>query len=524
MIGVSSSPAHAASIVDDRPPLDRTVLGVLVAAKLAIHTASLFRYGFFRDELYFLDCGRHLDWGYSDHAPLIAVYSKIALLLGGSLPALRVLPMLAGAAVVVLTVLIARELGGGRYAQAVAGMGVVIAPVFLIFSSVLSMNIFEPLFWMGCILLLIRIVRTGNSRLWLWIGVLAGLGLENKHSMLFFGTSLAAGVVLTPLRRELGRRWIWLGGGIALLLFLPNVLWQAANDFPTLETLSNVRETGKNVVLAPVDFLLQQMQLIHPAAVLIWVPGLASLLIGRQARYRVLGLIYLILLAIMMGLHAKNYYLAPVYPMLLAAGGVAIEGAFDRWRVISGALWPKAATMILLAAAGIALAPLFTPLLPPTDYVRYQEALGFAPPKTEVEHVGPLPQFLGDQFGWPELVGQIAEIYHSLPEEERARTGIYASNYGEAGAINHLGPALGLPPAVCAHQTHYLWGPPEFDGDQLIWLQWDREDIERVCESVEQVGEHHHPWGMAEENRPIYLCRGLREPLSEMWPGLKHWN
>jgi hypothetical protein len=524
MIGVSSSPAHAASIVDDRPPLDRTVLGVLVAAKLAIHTASLFRYGFFRDELYFLDCGRHLDWGYSDHAPLIAVYSKIALLLGGSLPALRILPMLAGAAVVVLTVLTARELGGGRFAQAVAGLSVVIAPVFLISSGVLSMNVFEPLFWMGCVLLLIRIVRTGDSRLWLWIGVLAGLGLENKHSMLFFGAALAAGVVLTPLRRELGRRWIWLGGGIALLLFLPNLLWQAANDFPTLETLSNVRETGKNVVLSPGGFLVEQILMLHPLTALIWIPGLVSLLAGRLSRFRALGVIYPVLLVVMMGLHAKNYYLAPIYPMLFAAGGATIEGAFSRWRVNADPTWPRAALLTVLALAGLVLLPIFTSFLSPDGLIRYQAMLGIELPKTEVEHVGPLPQIFGDQFGWPELVGQIAEIYQSLPEEERARTGVYASNYGEAGAISHLGPALGIPPAVCAHQSYYLWGPPEFDGDQLIWLQWDREDIESLCESVEQVGEHHHPWGMAEENRPIYLCRGLRESISEMWPRLKHWN
>ena len=173
---------------------------------------------------------------------------------------------------------------------------------------------------------------------------------------------------------------------------------------------------------------------------------------------------------------------------------------------------------------GALTAPMALPWLPPEDHVAYTERLGLAPPRTEVNHVGPLPQIFGDQFGWEELVAQIASIYHSLPEEERARTGIFASNYGEAGAINMFGPAHGLPPAICAHQNHYFWGHGNFSGDTLIWLQWDRESLERIFSSVEQAGEHFHPWGMAEENRPIYLCRGLRVPLPQLWARLKHWN
>ncbi|MFQ5740684.1 MAG: hypothetical protein ACE5JX_16895, partial [Acidobacteriota bacterium] len=147
-----------------------------------------------------------------------------------------------------------------------------------------------------------------------------------------------------------------------------------------------------------------------------------------------------------------------------------------------------------------------------------------APPKTEVHHSGPLEQRLGDQFGWEELVAEVARIYWSLPPEERTRTAIFASNYGEAGAINLFGPAYGLPQAICAHQTHYFWGPRRFDGDTLIWLQWDPESLQKFCRSVEQAGEHFHPWGMEEENRPIFICRGLREPLPQMWSRLKHWN
>lgn len=513
--------AHSRAIL---PPLDRTMLAALVAAKVIVHIPGLFRYGYFRDELYFLDLGRHLDWGYVDCAPLVGEYAKIALLLGGSLPALRALPMLAGAALVALTMLLAREVGGRGFAQALAGLCVLIVPMYLAIDGLMSMNAFEPLFWMGCAWLLTRIIRTGDSRLWLWFGVLAGLGLLNKHSTLFFGVAVVVGLLLSPQRRELGRRWIWLGAAVALLLFLPNIVWQVVHGFPTLEDLANVREMGKNVALSPVDFIAQQILVVHPVIFPIWLIGLVSLLGGRLRRFRVLGLTYLALLVVMIVLKAKNYYLVPIYPMLLAAGGVSVEGRLDSWVTSRRRRWAHAMILAGIAVAGAVLSPIFLPILPPDRLVAYQSALGLDLPKTEVAHVGPLPQYFGDQFGWPELVQEVAEIYWSLPPQERERTGIFASNYGEAGALNQFGPALGLPSPICAHQNHWLWGPPDFDGDALIWLQWRREDLESICGSVEQVGEHHHPWGMAEENRPIFLCRDPISSVADSWPELKHWN
>jgi hypothetical protein len=497
---------------------------MLVAAKLIVHLPLLARYGYFRDELYFLDCGRHLGWGYVDCAPLVGVYAKIGLLLGGSLPAIRILPMLAGAGLVALTILLARQLGGGPFAQALGGVCALVAPIYLGTAGYLSMNAFESLFWMGCVYVLIRVIQTGDSHLWLWFGVLVGLGLENKHSTVFFGFAVVIALLLTPLRKELATRWIWLGAAVALMLFLPNLLWQAVNGFPTYELLSNVREVGKNVVLSPIDFVGQQVLLVHPATSPIWVAGLVSLLIGRLSRYRLLGWTFLVFFAVMMVLNAKNYYLAPIYPMLMAAGAVTVERWLAQWRVTRDRLWPRAAVLVSLVVLGAVTAPMAIPILSPESFLAYQEWLGFGPPKTEVAHVGPLPQFFGDRFGWPELVAEVADIYWSLTPEERARAGIYASNYGEAGAINLFGPEHGLPPAICAHQNHFFWGPPDFDGDTLIWLQWRREWLEELCGSVEQAGEHFHRWGMAEENRPIYICRDPVVSLAEMWPELKNWN
>src|SRR5947209_11126929 len=242
--------------------IPRVATGALIAlcaAKLLLHLfTSVRHYGYFRDELYYLDMARHLDWGYVDCAPLIALYAKLALLMGGSLAALRLLPAMAGTALVALSILIAREFGGGRFAQFFAGLAVLLAPGILMMDSLLTMNAFEPLFWMGCVLVVARILRTGESRLWLWFGVLAGLGLENKHSTVFFGFAVVAGLLLTRHRREFLKPWIWIAGALALALFLPNLIWQVRHHFPTLEDLQNVRREGKNVALGPAAFTLQQ--------------------------------------------------------------------------------------------------------------------------------------------------------------------------------------------------------------------------------------------------------------------------
>jgi len=392
-------------------PLHIGLVLALGGTKLLLHLVTIARYGYFRDELYFLDCARHLDWGYVDHAPLVGVYAKLALLLGGSLPAVRLLPALAGAALVVLTMLIARQLGGGLFAQALAGLCIIAAPIYLAMDSLLSMNAFEPLFWMGCAYVLVRIVRTGDSRLWLWFGALAGVGLMNKHSTLLFGFAMAVGLLASPQRRELLKPWIWVAGGVALVIFLPNLVWQAQHGFPTLEDLENVRRTGKNVALGPVEFVVQQILILHPFLLPVWLAGLVSLVAGRGRRMRVLGYAYIVLLATMILLKAKNYYLAPIYPMLFAAGGVAVEGALARRVWSAGRLWPRAAALAWVVLAGAVVTPAVLPVLSPEDLVDYQQRLGVAPPKTEVEHVGPLEQRLGDQFGWEELVADVARIY-----------------------------------------------------------------------------------------------------------------
>jgi len=482
------------------------------------------RYGYFRDELYFLDCGRRLAWGYVDMAPMIALIARLALALGGSLHVLRTIAGVAGAGIVVLTMLIAWRLGGGRFAQGLAGLCAAVAPMYLATGSLMTMNVFEICCWTGAVYLLIRIVQTGNSRLWLWFGVVAGLGLMNKHSTLFFGFAVLAGLILTAQRKELMKPWLWIGGAIALLIFMPNLAWQVQHHFPTLEDLHNVAASGKNVVLSPGAFIVQQIMVFHPVISPVWVIGLWFFLAGRGTKFRLLGWIYLILLVIFIALHGKDYYLAPAYPMLFAGGAIAIEDWLSRGRITAGKLWPKAVIVALVFSAGAEVAPAVTPMLSPGDQVAYRLKMHIVSKKAEVHHDGPLPQMFGDQFGWPELVAEVAGIYNSLPPEVRKNTAILAGNYGEAGAIDQFGPSYGLPTALSGHQNHYYWGTMGFTGDNLITIQYGPRYLGRVCGSVEKAGEHYHPWGMAEENDAIYFCRGLKKPLAEIWEDQKLWN
>lgn len=511
----------APTLSDSLPPFARRTALALAAATLALHAAAATGYGYFRDELYFLDCARHPMWGYVDDAPGIAWLAKVALGLGGSLPAVRILPALAGAGTVLLTCLLARELGGRRFAQAFAGICVMASPVFLMEHGLLCVGAFEPLFWIGCLLLVLRLGRGGDPRLWLAFGAVAGLGVELKYTMGLVLLCLAVALALSPLRRAGRQSLFWAGVAVCVALLLPTLLWQVGHHWPLLTDLGNIRRLHKNVELPAPAFLFQQVMLIHPLLAPVWIAGLIRFLRRRQER--ILGLWYLLLLGSLMALKAKDYYLAAAYPVLFAGGAAALEEALESWAT-RGRRWPGA---LLTGLAGLLFlldASAFTPLLPPGRLQAWQARLGIRERKAEAAFDGPLMQPFSDQFGWPELAEETARIFQALPAPERARTGIFANNYGEAGAIDQFGPALGLPTCICAHQACSFWGPPAVPPETFICLGLGRKALEGAFTSVTEAAQHRHPWGMGYENRPIYVCRGLKRPLGELWPEITHWD
>ena len=496
------------------------VAGIAVC-KLLVNLYAGRHYGYFVDELYYLACSRHLSWGYVDQPPLIALITWIARsLLGESLPAIRFLPAVAGAAEIALTAALARELGGKRFAQGLAALAALVAPGILAGNNLLSMNAFEPLFWTGCAWLLIRITKTGNTKLWIWFGVLAGIGLENKYSMSIFGAGLVLGLLLTPQRRALASPWLWAGGAIAFLLFLPNLLWNIQHHFPFLELQANIRRSGRDVPLGPIAFFGQEILTMHPLNLPIWAAGLWFYFSKAGKPFRALGWAWVFTAAVIVAMSPRVYYLYPAFPVLFAGGGVFWETRFAARRPL---LQRLAYPVVMLVTGGI-LAPLAIPLLPPETYIRYTQALQMAPPAIETHRLGPLPQIFADQFGWEEMTAAVARVYNGLPPDVRAKTAIFGQNYGQAGAIDLFGPKYGLPPAISGHQSYFLWGPHGYTGESMIVMEGRQDDLERRFASVQKVARAEHPYSMPYEHFDIYYCRGLKQPLAEIWPQVKNWR
>jgi hypothetical protein len=439
-------------------------------------------------------------------------------LLGDSLHALRLLPALAAASKVLLTGLLAIEFGADASGIALACLCVLAAPVYFVIDNQFAANTFEPLFWMGIAYLLIRAIKYERPRLLIWIGLLAGLGLENKLSMLSFCAAIFVGVFLTPSRTLLRNRSTALAILIATMCALPTLFWQYHRDWPTLQMLDNVRRMHKDEEVSALVFMWRQLMMLVPASALVWMPGLYFLL--RNARLRAFGFAYLALLAIMVMLSAKDYYLAPIYPLLFAAGGAFWSEIFGHNRV----RWTRYAIPILIISGALLSAPLALPILSPENLVRYENSIGVHSPRNQTGQEGPLPEHFGDEFGWREMTAAVARVYDSLPSGERGKAAIFTKNYGEAGAIDFFGPPLGLPNAISGHQNYWLWGPRDYTGEVMIALQFSREELLKMgCASVEDGPIVENPYSMAEEHFRIEVCRGLNPPLPSQWPALKRW-
>ncbi len=516
--------SSAQAVEVERSSFTRSVLfpAYCIAALIfLLHMATANAYGYFRDELYFIACSDHLAAGYVDFAPLAAWILKAnRVLFGDSLYALRWLPGLAHAATVVLTGIIARELGGKRFAVTLSAIGVSFAPVILCNATRYSMNPFEPLFWMSAVYLLLRVINGGDPRLLLGLGIACGIGIENKHSTLFFIAALLLALALTPQRRLSANKWFWAAVAITLLLVLPNLIWQVQHGYPTYVDLHNVKVTHKNVELPPLPFTLQQVMMLNPLYGLLWMPGVAYLFFRRNGRkYLVLGLTFAFFFLELMLMKGKDYYVAPIYPMLFAAGGVLWETVTE---FRHGWIRPVLASFALIA--GAIVVPITVPVLSPPKATAYARAFAGGNQKTEVGMDAQWPQYFADEFGWPELVEKTAQLYHSLPPEEQAKTAILGGSYGDAGAIDFFGAKYGLPKSISAHQNYWYWGPRNYTGESVILLHWRRSSAEKHCSSFVEGPTLNNPWSMGEERYTIWLCKGMRPPLQEFWTDLKNWN
>jgi hypothetical protein len=505
------------------------IVFAIALAKLLFHIYFNNRYGYFRDEFDYLSCGDHLAWGYVDQPPLIPFLIHICrALLGDSLRSIRFIPALASSLLVIQTAILAREFGGHRFALMLSAVTILIAPQYLSNGSLLGTNCLEPNLWMGCAYFAVLATKRTAPRYWLWFGVIAGIGLEEKYSIAVFGLGVVVGLLLTEHRRVFLNKWIWLGGLAAFLIFLPNLLWNLHYHWPFVELMRNIKAEGRDVVLPAGQYFFQQTLLVHPLTAPIWITGLLSFFFSSRLKpYRFLGWSYLVCYGVFFALHGKNYYLAPIYPMLLAVGAVVIESATTHLETAHPqASWLKPAVVVLLLASGAHLAPVVIPILSPDGFLAYTKYLPFKLPVMEHSHArATLPQWYSDQFGWDEIVAETAQAWNRVPAEERKDCGIFAQDYGQAGAIDFLGRRYGLPPPLSGHQTWFLWGPRGYSGNCMIVLDDKKEVLEKLWQHVEYIGTSaDNPYAL-EKQIDVFLCKGAKfGTLAELWPKVKRWR
>ena len=499
----------------------------MAAATFVLHMIFNGRYGYFRDEFDYIICGNHPAWGYVDQPPLVPILTRIfRAIFGDSLRSIRLMPALSASALILLTGIITCELGGRRFAVALSALTILIAPIYLSGGSLLTSNCcLEVLLWMGCVYFAILAAKHDQPRNWLWFGVVAGFGLQEKYSIAVLGFAIVVGLLLTGQRRFLLSKWLWLGGMAAFFIFLPNLLWNVAYHWPFVQLMRNIKAEGRDVVLSPWQYFSQQILLLDPVSVAIWITGVIAFLAARRFQpYRFLGWAYLVGFAVFVVLKGKNYYLAPIYPVYLAAGCIVIDDAINRLR--QGWRWLKPVMVALLLAGGAIFAPLAMPILPIDQFIPYMNWLPIKVPRNEHSHMrAALPQHYADQFGWDEIVQETVVAWNQIPSEERKDCGIFAQDYGQAGAIDFLGPRYGLPQSLSGHQTWWLWGPRGYSGNCLIVLDDSRERLEELFEHVEFVGtSRDNPYAL-ERGLPVFICHGAKfGSLAQVWPKLKKWR
>ncbi len=473
--------------------------GVWVSATgaVALLLAVSGRYGFHRDELYFIVAGRRLDWGFVDQPPLTPLLARVSeLVLGLSPTALRILPAMAVGLVSVVTAVMARRFGAGRGGQVFAAFTSGFTGVLLGVGHLLSTAAFDYALWTLGLCFFVMILDGADPRGWLALGATIGVGMQNKYTIGFFAVALLVGLLATERRSLLASPFAWLGVALAVVIALPNLIWQVANDWPQLEMATALRARGDG----PLAFVLQQPLLASPPIAIPAVAGLWWLVRSEAARrWRPIPVAYALLFLSFLLTGGKAYYLAPMFSVLLAAGGVWFHYLTVGWRRSMKAV-------VALGAVGSVLVAL--PVLP-------IERAGMFDATGEV----------GETVGWPLLIEDIEAVYTSIPPGQREKTIVFTGSYGEAGAVDVLGPDAGLPGAASGHNNYWIWGPPPEHGP-IIAIGDVTAVLSAICPDIEEVAVLGNPYGVENEvvGKTLLLCLEPSGQLADIWDETRHFN
>jgi hypothetical protein len=508
----------------------------IVLGTFLLHLVTLSRYGYFRDELYFIACARHLAWGYIDQPPLVAFAAWLAMPFGFGLIALRILPAIAAALAALVAVQIARDLGGGRFAQLLAGISVALLPAYMLLGNILTTTSFEALSWTLVVWLCIRLVipsvgaqhrSRGAATTWIALALTVAFGLYGKYSMALLVAALFIGFIFTSERAALRTRWCAIAAGVCALLVLPNLIWQWSHGWPFLEVIAgdaahrHAFNTGlvlesQNVFTNSVAFISEQLVYTNPLAAPIWIAALiAPFTWPRLRNLRCVSVAFVALLVAAIALEAKGYYIIGIYGGLLAIGAVVVERA---------ASWLRTTALAALVATAVLTMPISLPVLPIQSFIDYSALLGMTgrdgtPPKL----VQPI---YAEEFGWKRLARDVATRYYALPPAVRAQTAIYADTYADAGAINFFGHVDAIPIAISSQNSYWLWGTHNYSGAALLAIGASRIDLlKQYYRSCTLLGTSTEPLKWAVEGpAPIYLCTQPTQSLDAIWPHLRWYG
>lgn len=494
----------------------------LVELVLHLYTNAFAGYGYFRDELYYIACSKRLALGYVDQPPLsIFVLAVSRMIAGDSVFALRLLPAIASAVTVFFAGKITQEFGGKGMAITATCLSLILSPIFLGMYSIYSMNGFDWLFWVIAFYIAVRLIKTENTKFWIWLGMVVGLGLLNKIDLLWFGAGLVVGMIFTTQRKYFLTRWPYIAGAISVLIFSPFIIWNITHNFAHLEFMRNATSLKYSSVTR-MDFVLGQFLISGPVTVPVWLSGIYFLFFNKNGKtFKLIGFIFLTtFLILFINGHSKSEYLSVTLPVLFAAGGIMVENLAS----LPGAKWVRIAAPICLFLGGIFTVPYALPILPVETYVQYSRKLGIQESSSEGKHLEELPQFYADMFGWENMASSVSKVYSSLSPDDQRRAKVFAQNYGEAGSIDFFNKKYPLPPVICPHNNFWYWGHGDTTRDIIIVIGGNKSDCLRVFSSVEEAGLIYSHYAIPYENNlEIFICRGLRVPIEEIWNREKHF-
>lgn len=518
------------------------ILIFLMVLNFVLHMLTGWQYGVFRDEFYYISMSQHLDLGYVDITP-IAVYimALTRVLFGTSVFALHVFPALASSFTLLFAGLTARKMGGGKFAQVLTAVAVMAAPMYMSVVGYFSYDVFDQLMSAIVVFMLVKILKEeATYKTWILFGFMVGIGIMVKITFGIMAVAFIVGLLLTRKRKLLAGKWPWIAAAIALACFVPYAIWQAERGFPFLHYLANYA-VNRSTHPMPWDLFIYEVMVMNPVAIILWLGGFVFLFTKRGRTFRPFAWAFIFYFAVAVILAIKYYALAGVLLPLTAYGAICFERGYSKKQILGEvepaepavkkrpSRTPRVVYIVWLCLVGLFIAPASVAVLPVKDYIAYNNTFHLNETvKTEDTKLALLPQHFADRFGWEEFAQAVSQVYHALPEEDRKDCAIFAGNYGEAGALGYYAQKYDIPTAISTHLSFYYWGYGGYDGKCVIvagYLGGMKDSLEQAFTEVTPVTVFHNDYVMPYENdTPIYVCKGLKIPLDELWKSIQSFG